>query len=74
MGREDISPTRADTARQRRATETNVPEAIAHAQRLVESRPEGTYTPRWCQEAMYVGDMPSITSALLSRQALVDSD
>ena len=55
----------AETAGQRSA---GVARAVAHAQRLVDSRPPGPYQPAWCAEAMHVGDSRALMMVELARR------
>jgi hypothetical protein len=52
---------------QPRAGEAGAAAAIARAQQLVESRPRGRYTVRWCEEARQFGDLQAIGALLLCR-------
>jgi hypothetical protein len=45
-----------------------VAQAVAHAQRLVDSRPPGPYQAGWCAAAMHVGDSRALLMVELVRR------
>jgi hypothetical protein len=47
-----------------------VGQVVSRAQHLVDSRPPGLYQPKWCQEALYVGDLTALAAASLCRTAM----
>lgn len=49
------------------ATPALAAHAIARAQHLVDSRPEGAYQLDWCQEALHFGDLSVLAIALMTQ-------
>lgn len=61
-------PTAAPTVEAAQVTLDRARDAIARAQRLVGSRPEGEFPLAWCIEAMSVGDLAAVASLLVSSE------
>jgi hypothetical protein len=50
------------------AAPSRAADALARAQHLVDSRPEGEYPLALCIEAMHVGDLPAVVALRLSER------
>jgi hypothetical protein len=69
MSGSDHSQPRAGTHPQTQAASALAAHALARAQDLVDSRPEGAYQLDWCQEAVHVGDLSVLAISLRAQAA-----
>ena len=66
----DSDDARRASARTRNARAQQLTAYVAsRAQHLVDSRPPGPYQLKWCQEALYVGDLTALAAVSLRRPA-----
>jgi hypothetical protein len=65
----DSDDARRTSARTRNARAQQLTEVASRAQHLVDSRPPGPYQLKWCQEALYVGDLTALAAVSLRRPA-----
>jgi len=62
----DSDDARRTSARTRNARAQQLTAYMAsRAQHLVDSRPPGAYRLKWCQEALYVGDLTALAAVSL---------
>jgi hypothetical protein len=69
MSSSDHSHPHAGTDPQTQAGSALAAHAIARAQHLVDSRPEGPYQLDWCQEALHFGDLSVFAISLMTQTA-----
>jgi hypothetical protein len=66
----DSDDAQRTSARTRNAAAQQLTASVAsRAQHLVDSRPPGPYQLKWCQEALYVGDLTALAAVSLRRPA-----